>query len=49
VLAVSPGEPAGTVDVQVATPNGTSATSLHDHFSFVAGPSGLEALEFSPR
>ncbi len=49
LVAVSPGEPAGTVNVQVATPNGTSATSLHDHFSFLPGLSGLKALEFSPR
>jgi hypothetical protein len=35
ITAVSPGEPAGTVDVRVTTPGGTSAASRHDHFKFL--------------
>ncbi len=34
ITAVSPAEPAGTVDVRVTTPNGTSAVSSSDHFKF---------------
>ncbi len=37
ILAVSPAAGLGTVDVTVTTPNGTSATSNKDGFTFVAG------------
>src|SRR5207245_849012 len=36
ITAVSPAEAAGTVDVTVTTPGGTSATSANDQFTFVA-------------
>ena len=39
ITATSPSEPAGTVDVTVTTPVGTSATSAADHFIFEAAPS----------
>ncbi len=38
ITAVSPAESAGTVDITVTTPNGTSATSANDQFTFVAAP-----------
>jgi IPT/TIG domain len=36
VTAVSPGEPAGTVDITVTTPGGTSATGAADEFTYAA-------------
>ena len=35
---ISPSEAAGTVDITVVTPAGTSSTSAADHFSFAAVP-----------
>jgi alpha-tubulin suppressor-like RCC1 family protein len=40
ITAVSPAHAAGTVDVTVTTPNGTSATSPADQFTF--GPTGYD-------
>ena len=37
--ATSPAEPAGTVDITLTTPGGTSATSPADQFTFAAAPS----------
>jgi len=37
ITAVSPAEPAGTVDITVTTANGTSATSAADQFTFTGG------------
>ena len=34
----APAESAGTVDVTVTTPGGTSATSSADHFTYTAAP-----------
>ena len=39
IVAVSPADTAGTVDVTVTTANGTSATSSADQFTYVAPPS----------
>ena len=39
ISATSPAAPAGTVDLTVTTPVGTSATSAADHFSYEAAPS----------
>ncbi|HLG91434.1 MAG TPA: IPT/TIG domain-containing protein [Acidimicrobiales bacterium] len=47
ITATSPPEPAGTVDVTVTTPGGTSATSSADRFSYQAsspGPLSIDAL-----
>jgi hypothetical protein len=38
LLATAPAEAAGTVDVTVTTPSGTSATGAADHFSYTAAP-----------
>jgi hypothetical protein len=38
ITAVSPAEGAGTVNVAVTTPGGTSATSAADQFTFTAAP-----------
>jgi hypothetical protein len=38
ITATSPAESAGTVDVTVTTPGGTSATSSNDQFTYVAAP-----------
>ena len=38
VNASSPAEAAGTVDVTVTTPIGTSATSTADHFTYGSAP-----------
>lgn len=38
ITAVSPAHAAGTIDVTVTTPVGTSATGAADHFTFAAGP-----------
>jgi large repetitive protein len=38
ITAISPAETAGTVDVTVTSPAGTSATSATDRFTFVAAP-----------
>jgi hypothetical protein len=38
ITATSPAESAGTVDVTVTTPGGTSATSSADDFTYVAAP-----------
>ena len=38
ITATSPAGSAGTVDVTVTTPGGTSATSSADHFTYVAAP-----------
>jgi hypothetical protein len=38
ITATAPAAAAGTVDVRVATPAGTSDTSLADHYTFVAPP-----------
>jgi hypothetical protein len=34
ITATSPAESAGTVNVTVTTPGGTSATSYHDQFTY---------------
>ncbi len=39
IIATSPAEAAGTVNVTVVTPGGTSATSSADQFTYVAAPS----------
>jgi hypothetical protein len=39
IFATTPAEPAGTVDVTVVTPGGTTATSSADRFTFLAPPS----------
>ena len=36
--ATSPGESAGTVDVTISSPGGTSTTSLADQFTYVPVP-----------
>jgi hypothetical protein len=41
ITAISPAEAAGTVDVRVTTPNGTSAISTADHFKFAPTITGL--------
>ena len=38
ITAVSPTEPAGTVDLTVVSPGGTSATSVADEFTYEPGP-----------
>jgi hypothetical protein len=38
ITAVSPSQAAGTVDVTVTTPGGTSPTSSADHFTYTAAP-----------
>jgi uncharacterized protein YhjY with autotransporter beta-barrel domain len=38
ITATSPAGSAGTVDMTVTTPNGTSATSTADHFTYAAAP-----------
>ncbi len=38
ITATSPARPAGTYDITVATPGGTSATSANDQFTYVAAP-----------
>ena len=37
ITATSPAEPIGTVDITVTTPNGTSATSPADEFTYTNG------------
>ncbi len=39
LTAVDPSETAGTIDVTVVTPSGTSSTSSADHFTYTAGSS----------
>jgi hypothetical protein len=39
VTAVAPAEAAGTVDITVVTPAGTTATSASDQFTYTTGPS----------
>jgi plastocyanin len=34
IVAIAPAEPAGTVDVTITTPNGTSPASRADHFTY---------------
>jgi alpha-tubulin suppressor-like RCC1 family protein len=46
ILAVSPAEPPGTVEVTVTTPNGTSATSKKDQFTF--WETAAESSEIDP-
>ena len=46
ILAVSPAAPAGTVNLTVTTPNGTSPTSKKDDFTFLE--SGAEASAIEP-
>jgi IPT/TIG domain len=41
ITATSPAEGAGTVDVTVTTPAGTSAVTLKDHFKFVPTVTGV--------
>lgn len=38
ITAISPAHAAGTVDLTVTTPGGTSATSVADQFTYVAAP-----------
>jgi|GEM_PF-710395 len=38
IVATSPAEAAGTIDITVTTPGATSATSSADHFTYSAGP-----------
>jgi IPT/TIG domain/FG-GAP repeat len=47
ITAVSPAEPAGAVDVTVATPEATSLTSKRDRFLFLA-PEGTPTPTVSP-
>ena len=44
ILAVSPAEPPGTVDLRVTTPNGTSAISKNDEFRFSQTVSELSEI-----
>ena len=39
IVATNPAGSAGTVDVTVTTPGGTSATSANDHYTYTNGPS----------
>jgi hypothetical protein len=48
ITAVSPAEPAGTVDVTVTTPEGTSATSSADHFTYVPPGPAPTVTKVSP-
>ncbi len=48
ILAVSPAEPAGTVQLTVTTPNGTSATSKKDDFTFAQALSEFSGFAFAP-
>jgi YD repeat-containing protein len=48
LTAVSPSEAAGTVDVTVTTPGGTSATSAADRFGYVGAPSASELAASPP-
>ena len=41
IVAVSPAQTAGTVDVTVSTPNGTSAASSKDHYQFLPTVTGV--------
>ncbi len=44
ISATSPAEPAGTVDVTVVTPGGTSATSSADQFTFLSQAPAISGL-----
>ncbi len=48
ITATSPAESAGTVDVTVSTPAGTSATSSADQFTYVAPATGPTVTGLSP-
>jgi hypothetical protein len=48
ITATSPAGAAGTVDVTVVTPGGTSATSANDHFAYVASTSPPTVSALSP-
>jgi hypothetical protein len=48
ITAVSPAEPAGTVDVTVTTPEGTSAISSADHFTYVPPGPAPTVTKVSP-
>src|SRR4029077_2497825 len=43
ITATAPAESAGTVDITVTTPGGTSATGAADQFTFVAPPTVTSA------
>jgi hypothetical protein len=45
ITAISPAEPASTVDVTVTGPGGVSATSVADHYTFAPPP---DVLKISP-
>src|SRR5262249_31109117 len=47
INAVAPAESAGTVDVKVTTPGGTSATSSSDQFTFVTPVPAVTGLSIS--
>lgn len=44
ITAVSPAKSAGTVDITVTTPNGTSATTPADQFTFSSGGASFAAV-----
>jgi hypothetical protein len=48
ITAVSPAESAGTVDITVTTPRGTSATSTGDQFTYVAPSTKITGDSYTP-
>ena len=49
ITAISPAESAGTVDITVTTPYGTSAVNSSDQFTYIAAPTVTHvALNFGP-
>ncbi len=49
IQAVTPAESAGTVDVTITNPFGTSATSPADHFTFVVTQSTAKCITTQPK
>jgi hypothetical protein len=47
ITVTSPGGPAGTVDVQVATPYGSSSASSFDEFTYLAATPSVSSLDVS--
>ena len=48
ITATSPAEAAGTVDVMVTTPGGTSTTNVNDGFTFSSGGAGAPVNSVGP-
>jgi len=48
IVATSPAEAAGTVDITVKTPSGASASSAIDQFTYVAAPTGPQLVAMVP-